>query len=620
MNPQQVASMSAAQNMDHLKQMLITMAMMRQGTTDGTNNSITSFIITVIIISTIDMLIVFLKQMLNQVQTYIQNKFKPTVMLPKILDVNDSKKEIKSSISIKIEDGAKNIAGDAVIDVLTSLPYVRSVSLQHNVYNINNGDEIPISDEIYARLSTSSNKQTPIIDSSGNEMPNTQKPGTLPIENQWVEFYSYTLDMAKLRTELASITRTFQLKITNKLGNSLYYFNEINMNGGRNEQGILDAATLTPTLHFTMQAFITNRSFDNLFGDNIKIIRKRVEFFKNNKKWYDKMGIPYTLGIMMSGLPGTGKTSLIKCLTTELKRHPINIHLTNSMTKQQLMNLFFSDTIHVTQNGKTDVYQIPIDKRLYILEDIDCQCDLILDRNNKTVEAQQAEEIQRLLEKIRRLESQLSNRSSMGSGMSSMSSGSGNSNLQKMVKNEHELITFSFLLNVLDGILESPGRVVLMSSNFIDKLDKALIRPGRVDLISRFGPAVPSQIIEMVEHRYDTKLSDEQKEIIYQCKESVTPAEIGRVLFENFDQLDDALIGLRQFSNDEFLRQLKEKEEQKRKEEEDRKAAEKRKEEEEKKMELERKRMEQREREEEERMMRKTRNMHAKHEMIDDDM
>lgn len=37
------------------------------------------------------------------------------------------------------------------------------------------------------------------------------------------------------------------------------------------------------------------------------------------------------------------------------------------------------------------------------------------------------------------------------------------------------------LLNVLDGVVDTPGRIVVMTTNMVDALDGALIRPGRID-------------------------------------------------------------------------------------------------------------------------------------------
>ena len=42
-------------------------------------------------------------------------------------------------------------------------------------------------------------------------------------------------------------------------------------------------------------------------------------------------------------------------------------------------------------------------------------------------------------------------------------------------------LTLSGLLNAIDGVTSSEGRIVFMTTNYVDKLDPALIRPGRVD-------------------------------------------------------------------------------------------------------------------------------------------
>merc|ERR1719410_800686 len=42
-------------------------------------------------------------------------------------------------------------------------------------------------------------------------------------------------------------------------------------------------------------------------------------------------------------------------------------------------------------------------------------------------------------------------------------------------------LNLSGLLNVLDGVVDTPGRILIMTSNHPEKLDPALIRPGRID-------------------------------------------------------------------------------------------------------------------------------------------
>jgi len=54
-------------------------------------------------------------------------------------------------------------------------------------------------------------------------------------------------------------------------------------------------------------------------------------------------------------------------------------------------------------------------------------------------------------------------------------------------------VTFSGFINALDGVASSEERIVFMTTNHIERLDPALIRPGRVDVIQHVGDASPSQ-------------------------------------------------------------------------------------------------------------------------------
>ena len=55
---------------------------------------------------------------------------------------------------------------------------------------------------------------------------------------------------------------------------------------------------------------------------------------------------------------------------------------------------------------------------------------------------------------------------------------------------EHKhMVTFSGLLNSLDGIAAKHGLVTFLTTNYKAKLDKALLRPGRIDYSLQFGYA-----------------------------------------------------------------------------------------------------------------------------------
>jgi ATP-dependent 26S proteasome regulatory subunit len=49
-------------------------------------------------------------------------------------------------------------------------------------------------------------------------------------------------------------------------------------------------------------------------------------------------------------------------------------------------------------------------------------------------------------------------------------------------------------LNILDGLQESPGRIIVMTTNKPESLDKAFIRPGRIDFNICFNKATVEDI------------------------------------------------------------------------------------------------------------------------------
>ncbi|KAF9186824.1 hypothetical protein BGZ51_001745 [Haplosporangium sp. Z 767] len=69
--------------------------------------------------------------------------------------------------------------------------------------------------------------------------------------------------------------------------------------------------------------------------------------------------------------------------------------------------------------------------------------------------------------------------------------------IQRESKDAATGITFSGLLNAIDGVSAQEGRMLCMTTNHLDRLDEALIRPGRVDVRARFGKATQSQAQEL---------------------------------------------------------------------------------------------------------------------------
>ena len=60
-------------------------------------------------------------------------------------------------------------------------------------------------------------------------------------------------------------------------------------------------------------------------------------------------------------------------------------------------------------------------------------------------------------------------------------------------------MTFSGFLNALDGVASGEERIIFMTTNHVEKLDPALIRPGRVDLMEHIDDASPEQARRLFE-------------------------------------------------------------------------------------------------------------------------
>ena len=85
-------------------------------------------------------------------------------------------------------------------------------------------------------------------------------------------------------------------------------------------------------------------------------------------------------------------------------------------------------------------------------------------------------------------------------------------------------ITLDDILNIWDGIRETPGRILIISSNHYNKLDPALTRPGRIDIAMEMSHASRQTIVEMYEHFFKCLLDPNQLNLIPDKK--YTPAEV----------------------------------------------------------------------------------------------
>jgi cytidylate kinase len=571
-------------NMDMLKSQILTMFALRSSNSE---DGIFMAIWAIILITCIDSFFRFIPVIMQRsealIREYVANRVK---QLPIVSSVSNEIREEASILLIRNykekEVGTKDMQleyelVDAVIEHICSQDNSRHLRYT-NKYHINNNDVIHISKDIQAKMEHIS------LDNQTNQ-----------VDSICLRLKSTTLKVSHIKEYLSKIHATYRMEKCNKLGSQRYYFNEFHIAPMPDMDGGYRFETAPKRITFNMTPFNTFKSISNIFGSHIQEVRDRVNLFCNNPEWYSKRGIPHTLGILLHGKPGCGKTSLIKAIARDTNRHVFNISLRKTTTQRQLLNLFFDENLTITNAmNETSTIAIPLDQRIYVIEDIDCMTDVVLDREYLELLSKNQKNIQehihnispimntpinilekkddinqkegkkgspkfedlgednfylednkdfqyleyQIYQKQRQIAHRLQNPQNPLTQQDSKQNGKDKSEAK-------EELTLSFLLNLLDGVLETPGRILIITSNFPERLDKALVRPGRIDLNIHFDYADLEMITEMLVHFYNlTKQQRVNLELDARLDKKFTPAEVIAVLCNYYKDINKALEAL----------------------------------------------------------------------------
>ena len=410
----------------------------------------------------------------------VNKEVRCTILCERIMQSGTTKTQQQPSASLN--------RMDAVVNDVTTIPAIRNlICMTQHDYLPHEFEPLMIETDIYFQLT----------DLKYNE-------GS--VSEIKFKLFCYDHEVQYLQSFVDKCNAAYERRMKNKLGTDLYFFDM--MTESKNKRTIQNPL---PTTHiiYTQHKFHTTRTFENVFFEQRQKVKKHVEFFLTRKDWYEKKGIPYTLGFMFHGDPGCGKTSTVKAIANTARRHVINIQLSEIKSKAQLRHLFFNEEIHVMNGNASERYTIPIHERLYLIEDIDAMGDAVLERKWKKPEAPKEEKKK-----------------------------TGDPWMDREEEDSKEPLDLSFLLNLLDGTLESSGRILCISSNFPERIDKALIRPGRIDMIVNFKKCNRAILQEMVSSFYDETFDDwTTEDLDYRW----TPAEVNQILFRNFDKSEDAI-------------------------------------------------------------------------------
>ena len=176
---------------------------------------------------------------------------------------------------------------------------------------------------------------------------------------------------------------------------------------------------------------------------NISEIYNKIEYFFSNesKQFKLKNALPNKLSILLYGIPGSGKTTLIYTIANLYKLNIFKLQLNDIKTNQDFESI---------------IYKIS-EKSLVVIEEIDC-CNWCKKRELKEIDNKKNDN--KKLKDIGFLFGESTNKNSE--------------------------ITLDTLLNYLEGYEHLNECIIMITSNHPDHLDPALLRPGRIDLKYEF--------------------------------------------------------------------------------------------------------------------------------------
>lgn len=193
-------------------------------------------------------------------------------------------------------------------------------------------------------------------------------------------------------------------------------------------------------------------------------------------RWYANRGIPYRRGYLFAGAPGTGKSSLAWAIAGVFGLDIYCISLVEPTLTEEDLGIMFTSLPR---------------RCVVLLEDID---------SAGLVRRQEVEDADKDKEKDKdatvKIGTEIAKAIKAVQDKSEKSKGG----------DKNQGISLSGLLNAIDGVASHEGRVLVMTTNFPEKLDEALIRPGRIDMTINFTLATRSQIRELFTRMYSPDL------------------------------------------------------------------------------------------------------------------
>lgn len=227
-----------------------------------------------------------------------------------------------------------------------------------------------------------------------------------------------------------------------------------------------------------VQRYLTNfkrRTFENTFipSEQERIIKESIDTFKSKREWYIKNNIPYHFGFLLYGKGGTGKTSIAQAIAEYADAQLISFPGDHIVELPKMMMGGIISTVSIDKNAY----------RVILIEDIDCGFA------EKAIDTEYDEE-------------------------------------SEQFKTVERKVGLASILNALDGLAAPTNAIYVFTTNHIEKLDPALIRPGRCDVKLEIPTVTRETFIKFCKYHYGVDCSGVESLRDDRIRKDVTFAEL----------------------------------------------------------------------------------------------
>lgn len=290
---------------------------------------------------------------------------------------------------------------------------------------------------------------------------------------------------------------------------------------------------------FKSYVYTYYRNFDSVFfKEKNKLLKHLKKTYGSEYSYIKSKPIKTYTGILLTGKPGTGKTSIIQALANYMEGHIFSLNLKHIHSDDDLYEIFFSK--YIRTNSNNSLKKVNKKNSIFLFEDIDCQDLDVIKKRETNNNISSDDEGKYTIDEAEEL--------AINSIRKFIASGKpGNSDVRELVKTNKlnifdgkRKLTLAGILNAIQGIQPLENCIIVMTTNHKDKIDPALFRDGRIDFTINLKEYDKNLLYEHLKYNYGNVVKKYRESIYSLLEYKFTGANIENICLKN-ETIEEAL-------------------------------------------------------------------------------